>query len=74
MGFSGPELNRGRRGWDKEREVSDPTNPDYADKAEQRFLRDLLTLTEMEQQLALQGYSPKKRKELAAELERLKKG
>jgi len=72
MSFNNPELNRGRQGWAKERQVSDPTDPDYTDKAEQKFLQDLLTLTEPEQKLALEGYSPKKRKEMAAQLEQMR--
>src|SRR5438477_4501633 len=73
MAFNNSELNRIRKGWDRENEISDPTDPDYAEKAEQRFLRDLLTLTEDEQIMALSGYTPKRQKELVAKLFRLKK-
>jgi hypothetical protein len=73
MSFNNSELNHGRQGWDKNRQVSDTTDPDYADKVEQRFLKDLLTLNEAEQKIALEGYSRKKRKEMVAQLEQMRK-
>jgi len=71
-GFSNPDLNRVRQNWDKEREISERTDPDYQEHAEQKFLRDLLSLTEVEQRCALEGYPNKKRKELAERLAQMK--
>lgn len=72
MGFNNSELNRSRQGWDKEQRVSERTDPDYADKAEQKFLKDLLTLTEAEQKIALEGYSRKRREELRERLAQMR--
>jgi YD repeat-containing protein len=72
MGFSNPELNRVRQGWDKERRASERTDPDYEEHVEEKFLHDLLTLTEAEQLLALESYPRKKRKELAERLAQMK--
>lgn len=72
MPFNNSELNRARSGWQKDRETSEPTDPDYAENSERRYLEALLSLSDTEQQLALEGFPPKKRKELAAELDRMK--
>jgi hypothetical protein len=60
MSFNNSELNRSRKNWDKERTVSERTDPDYEEKAEQRFLDELTNCTEEQIELALSGYSRKR--------------
>ena len=72
MAFTNPKLNRGRPGWDRGQQISERTDPDYADKAEQQFLKDLLTLTLAEQKIALEGYSRKRREELRERLAQMR--
>lgn len=71
-GFNNSELNRIRKNWDKEREISERTDSDYQEHAEDRFLRDLLSLSEADQNLALESYSRKRREHLAERLARMK--